>query len=200
MKKFNIYKFIWISCIFLVLIAILICIIDYKVNYQYIEEVSPKLYFYECDGELCTSQVEDTTKKNYSIYDCWYNECPTYKGIVNENYALLEEKEGYILYDYKNGTTISSGYESYQFIDNNYIIVSKNNKEGIIDLSDNVIVESIYDKIGYDENDYLIGFNTEYIIAKKDNKYGLISYKDGSIKEEFKYDETSINELLKSIS
>lgn len=172
-------------------------VMDYKINYQYLNQISPKLYFYDCDGDLCISQVEDTTKNSYSSYDCWYNECPIYKGVVNENYALLQEKEGYVLYDYKKGQNISSGYDSYQFIDDYCIIVSKNSKEGIIDLEDNVIVEPIYDKIGYYENDKLKGYNVSNIVAKKDNKYGIISYKDGSIKEDFKYDEANMQELLK---
>ena len=36
---------------------------------------------------------EDNNKNVYSSYDCWYNTCPIYKGIINDDYVLLEEKQ-----------------------------------------------------------------------------------------------------------
>ena len=75
-------------------------------------------------------------------------------------------------------------------------ILEKDNKEGIIDAEDNLIVEIEYDQIGYYDQEYLSGYNTNNIIAKKDNKYGIISFKDGTLVEEFKYEESQIQTLL----
>ena len=56
MKKINIAKIIWISSIFIALIIILWMVMDYKINYEY-SSPSQKLYFYECNNSLCTSEA-----------------------------------------------------------------------------------------------------------------------------------------------
>ena len=172
---------------------------DYKINYEYRSDSTSSLYFYDCDGNICTTEVVDDSKKLYSVYDCWYNACPVYKKKISDNYALLKDAEGYILYDYINGKTISTGYDNYEFINNDYIIVVKNSKEGVIDLEDNVTVELSYDKIGYLKNGFLSGYNTSAIIVKKANKYGIISFKNGNIIEDFVYDEKDIDSLLQKL-
>ena len=200
MKKINFAKIIWVSSIFLVLIVILIMVMDYKINYQY-SKPSEKLYFYDCDGSLCTSNTKKEGEDIYSSYDCWYSSCPSYKKIIYDDYALLEEsKNKYILYNYKTGDTISANYKNYEFINNDYIIVKRGNKYGVIDIEDNVTVSVSYDSIGYHENKILSGYNTNSIIAKKGNKYGIISYKDGKVIEKFSYDEDEIVKLLEMIS
>lgn len=193
-KEINIARIVWVSCIFLLLITILIMVMDYKINYQY--KVENKLYFYECDGNICTTQTKTANKNLLSIYDCYYDECPTYKSTINDDYVLLEKNEECILYNYKTGDKISNQYDNYIFINNDYIIVTKNNLDGIIDLKNNLIVNLEYDKIGYYKDEYLLGYNTNSIIAKKDDTYGIINYKDESLVEEFKYKESDIQTLL----
>ena len=199
-KKINIAKIIWVSSIFLVLIVILLMVMDYKINYQY-SKPSQKMYFYDCDNSLCTSTTKDKNKQLYSSYDCWYSTCPEYKKIMYDDYALLKENnKQYILYNYKTGSTISSGYAEYEFINNEYIIVKKGKKYGIIDLNDNITVSPSYDLIGYHEKKILTGYNTNSIVAKKGKKYGIISYKDGKVIESFTYDEDEIEKLLEKIA
>lgn len=199
-KKFNIYRVVWISCLFLLLIVILIMVMDYKINYEYQNKTSKKIYFYDCGEEICTTEVKDNIKKEYSTYDCWYESCPTFKGTINKDFALLKEDTSFILYNYKTGNTITSGYDSYTFINNEYIIVTKDTKDGIININDDITVDLIYEQIGYFENDLLVGYNSSNIIATKNGKYGIISYKDGTIIEEFKYEETQIQEVLNKIN
>ena len=88
-RKINIYKIMWVSSIFLFLIVVLIMVMDYKINYEYLPVSNSKLYFYKCDNELCTTEVEDKDKEIYSAYDCWYEACPVYKSNVNDDYVLL---------------------------------------------------------------------------------------------------------------
>ena len=199
-KKINIAKIVWVSSIFLLLIVILLMVMDYKINYQY-SKPSQKMYFYDCDNSLCTSTVKENNKEIYSTYDCWYSTCPEYKKIIYDDYALLKENDKqYILYNYKTGVTTSSGYGGYEFINNEYIIVKKGKKYGIIDINDNVAVSVSYDQIGYHENKILTGYNTNSIVAKKGKKYGIISYKDGKVVESFTYDEDEIEKLLEKIA
>ena len=49
-KKINVYKIMWVSSIFLFLIVVLIMVMDYKINYEYLPESNSKLYFYQCDN------------------------------------------------------------------------------------------------------------------------------------------------------
>lgn len=199
-KKINFLRFIWVSCLFLTLIVILLMVMDYKINYEYLEKSSGKVYFYDCGDEVCTTEVKDDSKKLYSTYDCWYNTCPIYKGVINDDYALLKEDTSFVLYNYKTGDTITSGYDSYTFINKEYIIVTKDAQDGIIDINDNVIVKPEYDQIGYFDGDYLIGYSTDKIIASKNDKYGIISFKDGRVVEEFKHSEAEVSSLLALIN
>lgn len=199
-RKINIYKIMWVSSIFLFLIVVLIMVMDYKINYEYLPVSNSKLYFYKCDNELCTTEVEDKDKEIYSAYDCWYEACPVYKSNVNDDYVLLEKDNIIILYNYKTGEEISRDYNNYTFIDNDHIIVEKDEKYGIIDIQNKVIADLEYNEIGYYEDGILKGYNTSNIIATKNDKLGIISYKNGSIVENFNYTNANINELLEIIN
>ena len=198
-KEINIPKLIWVTSIFAFLIVILIMVMDYKINYEYSTNNSNKLYFYDCDNELCTSLTKAQNKKLYSEYEC-YNKCPKYSGRINENYALLKTSNGIILYNYKEGIKIAEDYDEYEFINNNYFIVTKNKLDGIMDIESNVIIKPTYTKIGYYKNKNLIGYNTTSIIVKSENKYGIVNYKTGEIIEEIKYTKEEIDKLLKIIN
>ncbi|MBQ6495483.1 MAG: hypothetical protein IJI49_05735 [Bacilli bacterium] len=198
-RKINIPKTIWISSIFAFLIAVLIMVMDYKINYQYSNSGTNKLYFYNCNNELCTSESKMTNKKLYSEYTC-YGVCPSYKGKIDDEYALLKNNDEYILYNYKKGIKISEGYDEYIPIDSEYIIVKKKDLEGIINIENTVVINIEYNQVGYYKNNKLIGYNTENIIIKKGNEYGIINYKTGIIVEEIKYKENDINKLLEIIN
>lgn len=199
MKNKNIYRIIWVSALFILLIIILVCIMDYKINHEYEEEKF--LYFYDCNDTVCVSSAMDNSKTIISKYECRYTECPKYERIINNDYALLKESDNsYELYNYKSGNIISAGYNNYSFIDDEYIVVTKNNKDGIININDEIVVDTIYDKLGIIDNDNLTGYNKDYIIALKNDKYGIISIKDGKIREDFKYDKDKLDELLVLIS
>lgn len=197
MKKINIAKKTWVISIFLILITILIAVIDYKVHYQYLSKT--KLYFYECSGNLCITEVEDDSKLLYSAYECEYEKCPIYKKELDDTYVLLENKNELLLYNYRTSKIISKDYDDYKFLDSKNIIVTRNQKQGMIDTENKLLIETNYDQLGYEQNGYITGYNLNHIIAKKDNKFGIISLKTGEITEPFNYEETNIEELLKII-
>ncbi len=197
MKKINVAKIIWVSCVFLSLIIILVMVVDYKVNYQYAG--GKKLYFYNCKDNLCVSESKKSDNLIFSSFDCGIETCPKFNGEIGDDYVLLVYDDMSILFNYREGKIVSQGYDSYEFINNDYIIVTKSKLKGIIDLSDRVTVDIVYDDIGYKSGNYLSGFNSSYIIAKKNEKYGIVSFKDGNVIEEFKYDIDKIDELLNII-
>ena len=196
-RKINIARIIWVSGIFIILIIILLLVMNYKINYQYLTK--NYLYFYECTDGVCVTRIKDKEKLLFSTYDCGYEECPEYKKNISDNYVLLDENNKHLLYDYKNNKIITDAYEDYEFIDNEYIITKKSNKYGIIKLTQEEIIKPIYDEIGIHYNGYLSGYNMTSIIAKKNNLYGIISYKDGKIIEEFKYKEQDLSKVTNEI-
>lgn len=197
MKKINIPRIIWIVCLFLLLITILIMVMDYKINFQYL--VSNKLYFYECSGNLCVTEVEDDNYLLYSKYECGKGQCPIYKNNINDRYALLEDGKLIILYDYREGKVISREYDSYEFINDNYIIVSNSKLKGVINKDNKVTIPITYDEIGIKKDGYLTGYNLNLILVKKNDKYGILSYKDGSVFEEVTKLEDEVTNLLEII-
>lgn len=197
-KKNKIAKKIWITSIFLELIVILIMIIDYKINYQYLTK--NKLYFYECIDDLCVTEIENKEHITYSIYNCEYEECPIYIKKLDDNHVLLRENNNHILYRYRTGEIISKDYDYYQILNSKYIIVTKNNKKGIINYENDLIIETIYEEIGYMQNGYLTGYNLNQIIVKQNEKYGIISYKNGEIIKNITEPIENIDKLLKIIN
>lgn len=197
MKK-KIAKIVWIVSIFLELTIILVMVIDYKVNYQYLTE--NKLYFYECTDSLCVTEVESKDHLTYSIYDCGYEECPVYMKKLDDNYVLLKEKDNYVLYNYWGGEIISKDYDEYQILNNQYIIVTKNNKKGIINIKNELILETIYEDVGYIQDGYFTGYNLSQIIVKQNGKYGIVSYNNGEIIENIVEPVENIDSLLKIIN
>lgn len=196
MKRINLGKIIWVSSSFLLLIVILLMVIDYKVHYQYLTQ--KELYFYECSGNLCVSEIKEPEKLMYSKYNCNEKECPYLKKELNDNYVLLEyeNQKNKILFNYRTGEQITTQYEDYFFLNQNYIIVSKEEKQGIINKNGRLVVPLEYEQVGLKNNDSLSGYNFQEIIAKKNGTYGIINYNTGAIIEELKYSESNLNDLL----
>lgn len=196
-RKINVARIVWVVSLFLLLIVILLMVMDYKINYQFLKH--DYLYFYECEETICVTNVKDNSKKLLSKYDCEYENCPSYKKTISDEYALLEKDTTNILYNYKKNTIISTDYDDYEIIAGKYIIVKSNELYGVITTDNKVIISPTYNEIGLHNNNYLTGYNEELIIAKKKDKYGIISFKTGEIKEEFKYSEDKLQELIDSM-
>lgn len=196
MKKHNFGRILWVTSLFLLLIEILFMVMDYKINYQYLTK--NELYFYECGGNLCVSEVQEKKNLVYSKYDCGEKECPFYKKSIDNNYVVLEYRDSNktLLFNYRTGKMISNSYEDYTVIDEEHLIVTDNAKQGIIDNVGKIIVPIIYDQIGIVNNQLLEGYNFQSIIVKKDNLYGILSYKKGTIIEKVEYQEKDLALLL----
>lgn len=199
-RKINIFKIIWISGVFLLLITILLMVMDYKINFEHLTKSN--LYFYNCNSSICTSQTNEGIEKSliYSKYECGYETCPKNKKVLGDSYIILEDNKINMLYDFKNGKIISKEYEDYKLLDDKYIIVTKNNQEGIINIKNKIIIDLVYDQIGYYKDNVLLGYNFPEIIVKKDELYGIVTFKDESIIEKINYKEEEIEDLIKIIN
>lgn len=193
-RKINIARITWVSMLFLGLIVILIAVMDYKIHYEY--KNKNKIYFYDYDGTLSVTEVEDDSHLLYSKYECGYEECPVLKMEIDDTYVILESTDNNILYNYRKGEVISSSYDNYQYLNNTYFIVTKDNYQGIIDINDSVSVSLGYDQLGIVKDSYLTGYTLNSIIAKKKDLYGIVSIKDGNVIEEFTYKDEDLETLL----
>lgn len=175
-------------------------IMDYKINYEYLTE--NYLYFYDCDGSVCTARVNDSIDKNslYSTYSCGYEDCPMIKKVLGDSYVVLEKDNKEILYDFMDEKIISDSYDDYYVLSEKYIIVTKNDYQGLIDSDNNILISTTYSQLGYYQDEVLLGYNLQNIIVKKNDLYGIVSMQDGSIVEKIEYEEDKIDELLKIIN
>ena len=162
MKKINFWKIIWCVGIYLILGIILYLVILYKVEWEN-KDLNTYLYFYDCNNDLCTS----TSKVNnyYSKMMCDDNICPYVIDILNKN-VILSSNDRLWIYNYIDNRVVNNQYINYKYIGNDFFIVkNENNKQGIIDLSGNIIFEPKYDMI----DDYKNG----YISYQNNNLYGI---------------------------
>ena len=62
--------------------------------------------------------------------------------------VIIEDNNKYFYYDYISGSVLSN-YQEYKMLDINYLIVKNNDKYGIIDLDNNIVLDIKYDNITY---------------------------------------------------
>lgn len=198
MKKINWAKFIWVSAIFLELVVILVMVMDYKIHYQ--NKKNNQIYFYENEGLLNVTEVANDDYLMYSIYDCGYEECPTLKAEIGDSHVVLVKDNNNILFNYKEGKVISDGYDDYKVLSNNYVIVVKNELQGLIDSNNKLKIGVKYDELGSKGADTILGYNLNYILVRDKDKYGIVSIKDGTVVEPIEHNVIELEDLLRMIS
>lgn len=176
MKKNNLWRIIWVIGIYAILVLILYLVIMYKVKWED-KDLNTYLYFYNCSNNICTSTYKQDNY--YSSLICKDNVCP-FITKKNNNLLILSDGNKDFLYDYVSGKTINDSYTGYRIIKDNNFIVTKDGKEGIIDVENNIIVDLIYNEI--------IDYNNGYLVYKENNKYGIIN-NSNSINIIPKYDD-----------
>ena len=172
-KKEKLYKIIWITGLYVILIIILWLVIEYKVKWES-ADLNRYVRFYNCSGSLCTT--EENITKYYSKLVC-SNNCPRIIEIINDKIAILAINNKELLYNYIDGNIINEEYSEYMKISDELFIVTKDNKKGIINIDGNTILSSIYDDIK-EYKDNVVTVNTL-------DKWGIVNLEDGSKIEPF---------------
>ena len=201
MKSSKLWRVIWIVGIYALLILVLYLVVLYKVQWED-KDLNTYLYFYDCNNNLCTS-----IKKQDNYYNkvmCKDGICPDIADIVGSNIILKREGVSWI-YNYASGEVVNDKYSNYRYIGHNmFVVTDSNNKQGVIDISGNVLVAPKYEYIddyknelvsyvmnglyGVDNNDEIYSVNPQYqdlvlindkiFAGMKDNLYHLYSYSD----------------------
>lgn len=213
MKKINWWKLVWVFGVYVILGLILYLVIEYKVKWESLD-TNKYLYFYECEGKLCTSTTN--VGSYYSRYT--YKKDSPYIVNYDGDSAIINDNGKYLIYDYKNDKVVDNNYDWYEYLlynNNTYYIFKANNKMGIIDNQGSVVVNNIYDNIvlvgdmlrvsnnslyGLLDDSFNIFLDVEYqyidvngdnVIIEKDNTYSLLS----SSKEVIGSDYLSISRI-----
>ena len=179
-KKKNTWKIIWIVGIYATLVLLLYLVVLYKVKWEDLD-LNRYLYFYNCSGDVCTS--ENKVNNYYNYLKCQDNICPIVLG-KKDSYVIIQDSDKKYIYDYKKDRVVSNEFTDYKFMDNSdYIIVINDKKlEGIIDYEGKTIFQTNYKGI--------VGYNNElgYMIYSENNKLGLAN-KSNSVNIKPKYDD-----------
>lgn len=163
MKRSKLWKIIWMVGIYAILAIILYLVILYKVEWEH-KDLNTYIYFYDCNNSLCTS----TTNQDdyYSKTICEENTCPHIIDIIDNKNLILKKDNNSWIYNYIEGKTVNNDYKDYKHTRNNiFIVTNENNKQGVIDLEGNILVEFKYE--------YIDDFNNGFISYKENNLYGI---------------------------
>lgn len=178
MKSSKLWKIVWVTGIYIILAIILYLVILYKVKWED-KDLNTYLYFYDCNKSLCTS----TTKQD-EYYDkilCDDDFCPHVTNVIGDNKVILSRNDISWIYNYKSGAIIDDKYVEYNYLGNDYIIVTdKLSKQGIIDLDGNVLVNPKYEVID--------DFKNSLISYKSGDLEGICMI-DGTVKVDAKYED-----------
>lgn len=162
MKGSKIWKILWVSGIYAILLVILYLVVLYKVEWED-KDLNMYLYLYDCDHNLCTSTTEPDDY--YSRVLCEEDNCPYITNMLGNNLILSNGTTSWI-YNYISDEIINHDYVNYRYIGHDmYIVTDDTGNQGVIDLTGNILVDPGYAYI----DDYRNGF----ISYMKDNLYGI---------------------------
>lgn len=171
MKSSKIWKYVWLIGIYANLFIILYLVVLYKVQWEY-KDLNTYLYFYDCDRELCTSNV--SVDNYYNKILCNEGKCPYIDTIIGNNVILRDNGKSFI-YDYTKGNIVNNLYSDYRYIGNGaYSVRDGVSKYGVINTDGEILVNFEYNYI----DDFQDGFvsyidNNLYGISGVDNKFNV---------------------------
>jgi len=161
-KGSKIWKILWVSGIYAILLVILYLVVLYKVEWED-KDLNMYLYLYDCDHNLCTSTTE--LDDYYSRLLCEEDNCPYITSVLGNNLVLSNGTTSWI-YNYISDEIVNDKYTNYRYIGHEmYVVTDDIGDQGVIDLTGNILVEPRYAYI----DDYRDGF----ISYMKDNLYGI---------------------------
>lgn len=163
-KSKKIFRIIWIVGVYLLLTTILYLVVLYKVEWEH-KDLNTYLYFYNCNGDLCSSNVSQS--KYYNKILCEEDNCPFINDIIDNN-VVLEKNEKMWIYNYVTGDVINNSYDEYRYLTNDLFVVTDNlSKQGLLQLDGTVLVLPKYE--------YISKYKDEKVVYLKDGFYGVDS-------------------------
>lgn len=179
-KSGKVWKIIWMSGVYVILLVILYLVVLYKVKWEY-KDLNTYLYFYDCGRKLCSTN--NLVDNYYSKILCKNDVCPYIEHIVDQNLILKNADNKSWIYNYINGKTINDIYNNYRYIGKDmYVVNDENLKYGIIDSKGELLVDLQYKYID-EYKDGIISYidNNLYGIVSVDRKYDITPIYDDVI-------------------
>ena len=137
--------------------------IEYKVKWEN-KDLNTYLSFYSCSGSLCTTS--DNVSNYYSRVVCEKKKCP-YIRERQGNLVILATAEKDYVYNFITGNVVSDTYTKYTFANDYIIVKNSDNKYGVIDENNEIIVKLEYNKI--------VDYNDGFLAYSENSKVGIIN-------------------------
>ena len=191
----------------IIIVLLLLVLVTYVMCYDYKKEENNSKELEIIDNSLSviniysdysalkaeTKESIDNSKKIIGTYNCKYDDCDIYnnnslENIYNEKYIMIKENDKVFVYDFKKDKNVSDSYdEILSKFEDNYYIVRKENKYGMISNKGNEVISCNYDEIIMD-NIY-----DNKVQVKNGNLYGVLSVEDGKVLVEVKYEDVNLD-------
>ena len=184
-KSSNLWRIIWVIGIYAILALILYLVVLYKVQWEH-KDLNTYLYLYDCNQNLCTSTIQQDNYYNKIL--CEDDNCPYITSVI-DNIVILKNNSKSWIYDYISGKNINDTYNDYRYLrDDMFIFTDSYNKQGVLNLTDGILVQSEYD--------YIDDYKYDLISYKKDGLFGIDSLNDKKDVETLYQDIVLINDEL----
>lgn len=184
-KSSNLWRIIWVIGIYAILTLILYLVVLYKVQWEH-KDLNTYLYLYDCNQNLCTSTIQQDNYYNKIL--CEDDNCPYITSVI-DNIVILKNNSKSWIYDYISGKNINDTYNDYRYLrDDMFIFTDSYNKQGVLNLTDGILVQSEYD--------YIDDYKYDLISYKKDGLFGIDSLNDKKDVETLYQDIVLINDEL----
>lgn len=162
MKGSKIWKIIWVSGIYAILLVILYLVILYKVQWED-KDLNMYLYLYDCNHNLCSSSA--VQEDYYSRVKCNEDNCPYITNIIGNNVILNDGTKSW-LYDYIDGVIVNEDYVEYRYIEEDmFVVTDTTGNQGIISLDGSILVNPGYT--------YIDDYDNGFISYMRENLYGI---------------------------
>lgn len=189
----------------IIIVLLILVLVTYLTFYNYRKENKKEIklddnstsfiYIYNNNSILKVedlSKVTDT-KDVIGKYNCKYDDCDIFNtNIINpiydNKYILLKENNEIFIYNFTEEKVASEKYTNLVNRKNNYILVEKDNKYGLIDIDGKKLIDTIYDEI--DVNVY-----NNLTKVKSNNLYGIYDVKENKEIIKPKYENINISDV-----
>ena len=188
----------------IIIVLLILVLVTYLAFYNYRKEnkkdISLKdsstatIYIYKDNSILKVDHYDKSINNDEVVgkYDCKNNDCDIYENklinpIYDSKYIIIKENNEIFIYNYIEKTKVSNNYSNIINRKDNYLLVEKNNKYGLIDIEGDQYIDTIYDEIDVEVYNNLTK-------VKLDNLYGIYNIKENKEVITTKYEKINITD------
>jgi len=188
----------------IIIVLLILVLVTYLTFYNYRKENKKEIplddnskatiYIFKDNSILKVEDYSKVANTNEVVgkYDCKNDDCDIYENnlinpIYDNKYIILKENNEIFIYNYVKDKKVSKNYSNIIDRKDNYLLVEKDYKYGLIDIEGKQYIDTIYDEI--DVNVY-----NNLTKVKIDNLYGIFNIKENKKIIDTKYNKINISD------